>query len=154
MDTNRPIQPYKLSARENEVYAAGYADAYQHTKEAAEQHGPDFDRDMMLLFLDHSAQFRTAYAKMRLEQEAGPGPRLLSCGLCFEENGEEVHPHPDCTVRAQRADGFDTAYEAARSILLQYASEDATSEQAYHGTLVDAFEKAVLARVGAVRNAG
>lgn len=23
-------------------------------------------------------------------------PRLLSCGLCFEENGEEVHPHPEC----------------------------------------------------------
>lgn len=26
------------------------------------------------------------------------GPRLLSCGLCYEENGEEVHPHPECTV--------------------------------------------------------
>lgn len=25
-------------------------------------------------------------------------PRLLSCGLCFEENGEEVHPHPECPV--------------------------------------------------------
>ncbi len=24
-------------------------------------------------------------------------PRLLSCGLCFEENGEECHPHPECT---------------------------------------------------------
>lgn len=23
-------------------------------------------------------------------------PRLLSCGLCYEENGEEVHPHPEC----------------------------------------------------------
>jgi hypothetical protein len=31
----------------------------------------------------------------------GPGyrpvARLLDCGLCYEENGEEVHPHPDCT---------------------------------------------------------
>lgn len=26
------------------------------------------------------------------------GPRLLSCGLCYEENGEEAHPHPECTV--------------------------------------------------------
>ena len=24
--------------------------------------------------------------------------RLLSCGLCYEENGEEVHPHPECPV--------------------------------------------------------
>lgn len=24
-------------------------------------------------------------------------PRLLSCGLCYEENGEEIHPHPGCT---------------------------------------------------------
>lgn len=25
-------------------------------------------------------------------------PRLLDCGLCYEENGEEVHPHPECTA--------------------------------------------------------
>jgi hypothetical protein len=25
-------------------------------------------------------------------------PRLLSCGLCFEEDGEEVHPHPECPL--------------------------------------------------------
>jgi hypothetical protein len=24
--------------------------------------------------------------------------RLLSCGLCYEEWGEEVHPHPDCPI--------------------------------------------------------
>jgi hypothetical protein len=24
--------------------------------------------------------------------------RLLDCGLCYEENGEEVHPHPECTI--------------------------------------------------------
>lgn len=22
--------------------------------------------------------------------------RLLSCGLCYEEKGEEIHPHPEC----------------------------------------------------------
>lgn len=27
-------------------------------------------------------------------------PRLLSCGLCYEENGEEVHPHPECPIGA------------------------------------------------------
>lgn len=25
-----------------------------------------------------------------------PKVRLLACGLCYEENGEEVHPHPEC----------------------------------------------------------
>lgn len=27
----------------------------------------------------------------------GLPPGLLNCGLCFEENGEECHPHPECT---------------------------------------------------------
>lgn len=26
------------------------------------------------------------------------GARLLACGLCYDEDGEEVHPHPECTV--------------------------------------------------------
>lgn len=25
-------------------------------------------------------------------------PRLLVCGLCYEELGEEVHPHPECSL--------------------------------------------------------
>jgi len=25
-------------------------------------------------------------------------PRLLDCGLCYEEQGEEVHPHPECPI--------------------------------------------------------
>ncbi|WP_432041444.1 hypothetical protein [Streptomyces cadmiisoli] len=25
-------------------------------------------------------------------------PRLLACGLCYEEHGEEVHPHPECPI--------------------------------------------------------
>ena len=29
---------------------------------------------------------------------AGEPARLLDCGLCFEEQGEEVHPHPECLV--------------------------------------------------------
>lgn len=27
-----------------------------------------------------------------------PGARLLECGLCYEEQGEEVHPHPECPI--------------------------------------------------------
>jgi hypothetical protein len=29
--------------------------------------------------------------------------RLLDCGLCYEENGEEVHPHPECPKSARPA---------------------------------------------------
>ncbi|MGC4925524.1 DUF6085 family protein [Streptomyces sp. DT117] len=25
-------------------------------------------------------------------------PRLLDCGFCYEEQGEEVHPHPECPI--------------------------------------------------------
>jgi hypothetical protein len=28
----------------------------------------------------------------------GVTPRLLDCGLCYEEWGEEVHPHPECPI--------------------------------------------------------
>lgn len=27
-----------------------------------------------------------------------PPDRLLPCGLDYEENGEEVHPHPECPI--------------------------------------------------------
>jgi len=30
--------------------------------------------------------------------------RLLDCGWCYEENGEEVHPHPECPIGRQTAD--------------------------------------------------
>ncbi|MEH0402858.1 hypothetical protein ACFY7V_03465 [[Kitasatospora] papulosa] len=32
---------------------------------------------------------------------ASSGARLLGCGLCYEEGGEEVHPHPECTTGAE-----------------------------------------------------
>jgi hypothetical protein len=38
-------------------------------------------------------------------EERNPGRKPLSCGWCFEEPGEEVHPHPECPVG--RPDGFD-----------------------------------------------
>lgn len=31
-------------------------------------------------------------------------PRLLDCGMCYEEDGEEVHPHPECPVGRPAAD--------------------------------------------------
>lgn len=30
--------------------------------------------------------------------QADATARLLGCGLCYEENGEEVHPHPECPI--------------------------------------------------------
>lgn len=34
------------------------------------------------------------------EDAAAGGARLLDCGLCHEEDGQEVHPHPECPERA------------------------------------------------------
>ncbi|MFJ4787615.1 hypothetical protein [Streptomyces sp. NPDC088794] len=36
-------------------------------------------------------------------------PRLLACGLCHEEWGEEVHPHPECPLRTPDATAGATA---------------------------------------------
>lgn len=166
MDTDRPLQPYKLSAHEYGIYAAGYAAASRHVEEQAKFRGADFDRDMILVFLHNGAKLRADHAARlqatessvadRLDGVVEPlvvsytnhrgetavrriipvrawfgvtewhpepqwlldafdterkversfalrdmsivkeSPRLLSCGLCFEENGEEVHPHPEC----------------------------------------------------------
>lgn len=41
--------------------------------------------------------------------------RLLDCGLCYEEDGEEVHPHPECTVAP-----------AARTLRRPQCEEDTT----------------------------
>src|SRR5690606_20281477 len=35
-------------------------------------------------------------ARKFLEALQRPEPRLLACGFCYEEQGEEVHPHPEC----------------------------------------------------------
>ena len=38
-----------------------------------------------------------------------PEPRLLDCGWCYEEQGEEVHPHPECPIGARRGPIVGTA---------------------------------------------
>ncbi|MEU2487040.1 hypothetical protein ABZ593_20830 [Streptomyces sp. NPDC012617] len=43
-----------------------------------------------------------------VEDAANGQPRLLSCGLCYEENGEEAHPHPDCTAGSPELLGVAT----------------------------------------------
>mgnify|MGYP003945246683 CR=1 FL=1 len=43
----------------------------------------------------------------------GITPRLLDCGWCYEEWGEEVHPHPECPQGAATAEqGAPTDWQA------------------------------------------
>jgi hypothetical protein len=42
---------------------------------------------------------RAMAADLRTAIAGAPAARLLGCGLCYEEDGEEVHPHPECPVR-------------------------------------------------------
>ncbi|MFJ8992648.1 hypothetical protein ACIRQH_19905 [Streptomyces sp. NPDC102279] len=44
------------------------------------------------------------YGDVPNDQPAPPKPApLLACGLCYEENGEEIHPHPECPVGSDGA---------------------------------------------------
>ncbi|WP_328632048.1 hypothetical protein [Streptomyces sp. NBC_00356] len=56
----------------------------------AEFPGPDLDR-----YTRYGADF---LRRMADEAQQAEPARLLDCGLCYEENGEEVHPHPACTA--------------------------------------------------------
>jgi hypothetical protein len=55
-------------------------------------------------------QMAARIAELEAQAEgASPGSaRLLACGLCYEEQGEEVHPHPECQV-GQRASSAGVA---------------------------------------------
>ncbi len=74
-------------------------------------------------------------ARKFLEALQRPEPRLLACEFCYEEQGEEVHPHPECPVgRSQGpivgtarialdvkpgfADGLTSGEDADRKVLL------------------------------------
>lgn len=49
--------------------------------------------------------------------------RLLDCGWCYEEQGEEVHPHPECPI------GRPAVVSSPRAILREAADRiDATRE--------------------------
>jgi hypothetical protein len=42
-------------------------------------------------------------------------PRLLDCGFCYEEQGEEVHPHPECPI-GSRSTPIAPAVEISNAI--------------------------------------
>ncbi|MFJ6540558.1 hypothetical protein ACIQMP_07920 [Streptomyces sp. NPDC091385] len=44
-------------------------------------------------------------------------PRLLACGRCYEEAGEEVHPHPECPIN--HPDAAAEQIQAARDAYLE-----------------------------------
>lgn len=46
---------------------------------------------------------RAMAADLRSAIRGAAPARLLGCGLCYEEDGEEVHPHPECPVRTEPA---------------------------------------------------
>lgn len=46
---------------------------------------------------------RAGAADLRSAIRGARPPRLLNCGLCYEEHGEEVHPHPECPSEARTA---------------------------------------------------
>jgi hypothetical protein len=48
----------------------------------------------------HDGPHRWISGDDRHEWTTAP-PRLLDCGLCFEEDGKEVHPHPECRLAKQ-----------------------------------------------------
>jgi hypothetical protein len=116
MGTDRPIQPHKLTPREYEVYAAGYTAAWLHVSQQAQLRGADFDQDMILVFLEGGAQLRADHAARMRAAEVQQPPRLLSCGFCYEENGEEVHPHPQCPVTAPRPVNWEVIRGYARQL--------------------------------------
>lgn len=65
--------------------------------------GPDGEPYWLELDPERAAVLRQDLASPDGQEQPKPGqaegqPRLLECGLCFEEHGEEVHPHPACTV--------------------------------------------------------
>lgn len=41
--------------------------------------------------------------RMHARRAARGAARLLDCGFCYEENSEEVHPHPECPVDGRAA---------------------------------------------------
>lgn len=61
--------------------------------------------------------------------------RLLDCGWCYEENGEEVHPHPECPIgRAvdEALPAWEAMYEPGNvsDYLIGYTNSEAAAKGA------------------------
>lgn len=71
--------------------------------------------------------------------------RPLSCGFCFEEDGQEIHPHPECAIGADgtfgvRMDLLTVLFEAEAARqgpvdVLAVAGREAAQEAAAVGIL-------------------
>jgi hypothetical protein len=61
---------------------------------------------------------RIAELEAQAEGTGHGSARLLGCGLCYEEQGEEVHPHPECPVGRVAPDAERTATVLSQSIEL------------------------------------
>jgi hypothetical protein len=108
MTSEQSINPQALTSEQYALYAAGYLSASAQVQEVALQQGKDFDQEMILVFLHSGAELRVAHAKQLAAREyevrrslEEVSPRPLGCGFCFEEDGEEIHPHPECPIGSQ-----------------------------------------------------
>lgn len=60
------------------------------------------------------------YDRWQATLDATVEPRLLDCGLCYEEQGEEVHPHPECPIGTAASSPLRKQLATAvRSVLYQ-----------------------------------
>ena len=58
-----------------------------------------------------------------------PYPRLLACGFCYEEQGEEVHPHPECPINAPASSALrDHLAATLREHYLHASREEADAD--------------------------
>jgi hypothetical protein len=136
MTSEQSINPQALTSEQYALYAAGYLSASAQVQEVALQQGKDFDQEMILVFLHSGAELRVAHAKQLAAREyevrrslEEVSPRPLGCGFCFEEDGEEIHPHPDCPVGAdavwvERSDLARLQKHADMLVRLQAAGVD------------------------------
>lgn len=82
------------------------------------------------------ADFR-AYLTRRAQEMTmndAPAPRLLDCGHCYEEQGQEVHPHPDCPIGQPPADHTPPAADGLPAGTLEAAEIGASRLDAWART--------------------
>jgi hypothetical protein len=63
---------------------------------------------------------------------AATEPRLLDCGRCYEENGQEVHPHPECATGARPATRCGATSDGAFERHLGPCTHEPDHSNAYH----------------------
>lgn len=143
-----PIDPYNALAAAPRLGATEYdiADAVLAERDTeldqlrAERDAAVRLADVWAEAPDPSCRAMAADLKRVITKAApAPKPRLLSCGLCYEENGEEVHPHPECPITSStpdretcRADNLERLINALRRFNQLTADNSSRAHAAQH----------------------